>query len=120
MILELENLAVECIIGDLPDERTHLQTLRVDVALTLADHAAWSDSLDDTVDYAELTETIRCTLIKAECRMIERAAFLVAEVCMASPLVAEVTAKVTKTGAVAHLGAARAVYHAVRGETDEK
>ena len=43
MTLELNGLSVVCIIGELPEERTRLQRLRVDVALTVADAAAASD-----------------------------------------------------------------------------
>ena len=81
MKLELNGIEVECIIGEREDERNRLQTLSVDVVMEIPDDAAESDALEDTVDYAELTELIRSELVAAKCRMIERAAYLVAEVC---------------------------------------
>ena len=62
MTLKLNGIDVDCVIGERPDERTRLQTLRVDVELEISDVAADSDSLSDTVDYAALTERIRAAL----------------------------------------------------------
>ena len=108
MKLELNGIDVDCIIGERPDERTRTQRLRVDVVLTIDDTAAETDELADTVDYAALTEGIRTVLVTAQCRMIERAAKVVCDVCRAEDGVRAVTAKVTKTGAVAHLESASA------------
>ena len=110
MKLELNGIEVECIIGEREDERNRLQTLSVDVAMEIPDDAAESDALEDTVDYAELTELIRSELVAAKCRMIERAAYLVAEVCRRDPRVRSVEARVTKSGAIPHLASASAVY----------
>ena len=93
MTLRLNGIDVDCVIGERPDERTRLQTLRVDVELEISDVAAETDSLVDTVDYAALTERIRAALASAKCRMIERAAKV----------------SVTKSGAVPHLESAQAV-----------
>lgn len=106
MTLSLNGIAVACIIGDLPEERTRLQTLRVDVALTVEPTAAKTDELADTVDYAALTERIRAALIAAECRMIERAAQVVLDVCRAEAKVAGARVTVTKAGAIPHLESA--------------
>jgi dihydroneopterin aldolase len=80
--------------------------------MTVGDRAAFSDSLDDAVDYAALSSRVREALVAAECRMIERAARLVAETCLAESGVLSVTAKVTKSGAVEGLGSASAVWEA--------
>lgn len=109
MKLELNGIEVECIIGERADERNRLQRLLVDVAMEIPDDAAASDALEDTVDYAELTELIRSELVAAKCRMIERAAHLVAEVCHRDPRVRFAEARVTKSGAVPHLVSATAV-----------
>lgn len=108
MVLELNGIGVECVIGDLPDERTRLQRLRVDVSLTIGDGAATSDALEDTVDYAALTERIRSALAKAECRMIERAAKVVLTVCLADEKVRKARVRVTKAGAIPNLESASA------------
>ena len=102
MTLELNGLSVDCIIGELPEERTRLQRLRVDAALTVADAAATSDELADTVDYAALTDRIRA----AECRMIERAAKVALDVCRADTKVRHARVKVTKSGAIPGLESA--------------
>ena len=105
--LKLNSVEVECVIGDLPEERTAEQKLLVDVALEmeLAD-AAESDRLNDTVDYALLVGNIREVLEEAKCRLLERAAGLVADVCLGDPRVERVTVSVRKFGSVPGLGSA--------------
>ena len=109
MILKLNNIDVACVIGERADERTRTQRLRLDVELTLDDTAAETDRLCDTVDYAALTEKIRAALVAAKCQMIERAAKIVAETCLADAKVSHVKATVTKSGAITHLESASAV-----------
>ena len=109
MKLELNGIDVECIIGERPDERTHPQRLRVDVVLTIGDEASETDELSGTVDYAALTEKIRVALVAAKCRMIERAAKVVADLCLEDAKVSAVRVRVTKTGAIPHLESASAV-----------
>ncbi len=110
MILELNALSVECVIGDRPSERTQPQRLLVDVRLEIDETVSESDALEDTVDYAALTEKIREALAKSQCRMIERAAKVVWKICRAFPSVRHATAKVTKAGAVPHLASASATF----------
>ena len=110
MILRLNGIAVDCVIGERPDERTRLQRLTVDVELELDGRAAETDELADTVDYAALAETVRAALVAAQCRMIERAAKVVCDVCCAETPVASATATVTKAGAVPGLASASATY----------
>ena len=112
MKLFLNALEVDCIIGELPHERTTPQRLSVDVEMAVGDEAAFSDSLDDAVDYAALSLRVREALAVAECRMIERAARLVAETCLAERGVLSAKAKVTKSGTVEGLGSASAVWEA--------
>ena len=111
MTLKLNGIDVDCVIGERPDERTRLQTLRVDVELEISDVAADSDSLSDTVDYAALTERIRAALASAKCRMIERAAKIVKDVCLclSDAKVRAAKVSVTKSGAVPHLESAQVV-----------
>lgn len=109
MKLKLNGIAVECVIGERPDERERTQRLRVDVELELDGRASETDELADTVDYAVLAERIRAVLVAARCRMIERAAKLVAEVCREDARVLGVTASVTKYGAIRQLESAEAV-----------
>ena len=110
MLLELNGIDVDCIIGELPDERIRKQSLSVDVALEIDDASAESDDLRDTVDYAALAKSIRKALVAAECRMIERAAKVAYDVCVADTKVRSASVKVTKAGAVPHLASASATY----------
>ena len=109
MKLELNGIDVDCIIGECPDERTRTQRLRVDVVLAIDDTAAETDELADTVDYAALTEGIRTALVAAKCRMIERAAKVVADLCLADEKVSAAKVRVVKSGAIQHLESAAAV-----------
>jgi len=109
MTLKLNGIEVECIIGERPEERTRLQTLRVDVELSVPDTAAETDELADTVDYAALAERIRAALAAAKCRMIERAAKVVRDVCLADEKVASAKVSVTKAGAIPRLASAQVV-----------
>ena len=114
MKLELNGIDVECIIGERPDERTRPQRLRVDVVLTVGDRASETDELADTVDYAALAERIRTALVEAKCRMIERAAKVVADLCLADAKVSAAKVRVVKGGAIPHLESAAAVIEATR------
>ena len=114
MRLELSGIGVDCIIGERPDERMRPQHLRVDVVLTIDDRVAETDELSDTVDYAALTEKVRAALVAAECRMIEHAAKVVLDLCLADAKVSAAKVPVTKSGAIPHLESAAAVIEAVK------
>lgn len=111
MTLKLTEIDVDCVIGELPEERVKTQRLLVDVELEISELAGETDNLEDTVDYAALTEAIRLSLIQGECRMIERAAKLVVETALkfGRGKVFAVRASVTKTGAIAHLKSATVI-----------
>ena len=105
--LKLNGIEVECIIGDLPEERASEQKILVDVLLDMdLEEASSTDSLEDTVDYALLVGNIREALEDARCRLLERAAGVVADVCLSDPRVESVTVGVRKFGSVPGLGSA--------------
>ncbi len=105
--LKLNGIVVDCILGDLPEERVTEQQVMVDVDLELdLQDAALSDSLEDTVDYALLVGNIREALEEARCRLLERAADVVADTCLLDPRVEHVTVSVKKFGTVNGLGSA--------------
>ena len=82
MVLSLNQLEVDCVIGERPDERERLQRLLIDAELEISPAAAGSDDLADTADYAELSEKITARLKEAKCMMIERAAHIAAAACL--------------------------------------
>ncbi|MBQ4198893.1 MAG: dihydroneopterin aldolase [Kiritimatiellae bacterium] len=105
--IKLNGIEVECIIGDLPEERENEQKILVDVSLDIdLEDAVASDRLDDTVDYALLVGNIREALEEAQCRLLERAAGVVADVCLSDPRVESATVGVRKFGSVPGLGSA--------------
>lgn len=105
--LRLNGIEVECILGDLPEERVNEQRILVDVELKLEMmDACESDHLTDTVDYALLVGNIREALEESRCRLLERAADVVADTCLADPRVEQVTVSVRKYGSVPGLGSA--------------
>ena len=114
MKLELNGIDVDCIVGERADERVRTQRLRVDVSLTVPDRAGETDELRDTVDYAALTEKIRAALVAAKCKMIERAARIVCDLCLEDVRASVAKVRVTKTGAIAHLESAAAVIEAAK------
>ena len=114
MKLELNGMDVACVIGERPDERVRTQHLSVDVSLEIPDTAAETDDLADTVDYAALTERICAALTEAKCRMIERAAKVVCDLCLGDPKVSAARVRVTKSGAIPHLESATAEIEAVK------
>jgi dihydroneopterin aldolase len=105
--LRLNGIEVHCIIGDLPEERVCEQRLMVDVELfvDLSD-AAESDDLADTVDYAGLSYKIRDALREAKCRLIEKAAKVVCDICLKEKSVAKVAVSICKAGCVPGLTSA--------------
>lgn len=103
MWLELNGLFVECIIGDLPEERVVPQRLRVDVAVEISDKVGYSDDLADTIDYPALTNEIGNALVAEKCKMIERAAVVVCETCLKNSRAISAKAKITKYGTVENM-----------------
>ena len=114
MTLKLNGIEVACVIGERPDERVRLQTLRIDAELEIPSAAASSDRLGETIDYAALTDAIRAALVEAKCQMIERAAKIAFDACSAAcRSVAGARPKsvtVTKSGAIPGLASASVVY----------
>lgn len=106
IILSLNQLEVNCVIGERPDERERLQKLIIDAELEISTASAFSDNLADTADYAALAEKISATLKDAKCMMIERAAYLAATICLEDKAVNAVNLKVTKSGAIEGLRSA--------------
>lgn len=110
MILRLNELQVDCILGDLPEERSVPQRISVSAELTLDDNAGAGDRLETTVDYAVLAERISSALVEGKCRLLECAAKLVAEECKKFSVVRKARCSVRKSGRIRNLGSAEVVY----------
>lgn len=84
-VILLENLRVECIVGDLPHERQFPQELFLNMTLTCdLSVAGRTDRLEDTVNYVAVIEAVRKALISAKCQMIERAAQVAVDAAFAT------------------------------------
>ena len=95
--VELRGLRVMALCGVLPEERARRQPFEIDVDV-FADlsRAGATDALDDTVDYGSLCERIVALALDEQYSLLERFATRVAEVVLATPLVAAVTVNVRK------------------------
>lgn len=109
MKLLVGGIEVYCIIGDRPEERLREQRILVDAKLEIADTAARTDLIEDTVDYVALAQRIRERLVEAKCILIERAAAIAAEAAHSFPGVVSAEISVTKHGAVPGIAYATAV-----------
>ena len=98
MLLELDEIQVECIIGELEAERIKKQILYVKVSIEVEQKAYLTDEIEDTVDYCEIVEKIKRNLENSKCRMIERAAKVVCDTCMSFERVRSVKAEARKEG----------------------
>ena len=116
MTLMIEGIEVECIIGDLPEEREREQTLVVDAELEIPDRAAETDALADTVDYAAAAERLVAALKAKGLRCAT------AESCTGGGVAAAITgvsgaSEVFAGGAVTYENAAKEKVLGVSGET---
>jgi dihydroneopterin aldolase/2-amino-4-hydroxy-6-hydroxymethyldihydropteridine diphosphokinase len=83
--------------GVLPEEQARPQPFEVDVALQVDLAAAGeSDALEDTVDYAAVSEAIGRVVSSERYHLLERLATRIAEVCCADPRVVGVSVTVRK------------------------
>lgn len=67
-----ENLKVECVIGDLPEEREKEQSIFVSLRVKCDfSKCTISDLLEDTVDYVTLADVCRTEAVEGKYRMLE-------------------------------------------------
>lgn len=104
MLLKLDGIWIDCILGDRPEERTNPQRIRIDAEFSLPMAAADSDRLEDTLDYVELKTRI-CEIAKgAKAQMMERLAKTICEATGARMV------RVTKFGTVEGLDSVSVEY----------
>jgi dihydroneopterin aldolase len=100
--IELERLAVRCIVGILPFERVTEQDIFLDVAMELDfAPAAESEHVSDTVDYASLAKDLSALVRERKFQLIETMAESCAALVLdAHPRVERVRVAVHKPAAV--------------------
>jgi FolB domain-containing protein len=85
-VIEIRQIAVNCIIGVYPAERSLPQPVELDVALSLdVRKAAATSNLGDTLDYARLVGELRFLLEMAEFHLLETAAESLCRFILAPP-----------------------------------
>lgn len=97
--IHINALAINTTVGCMPAERERRQGITLDVAIGLdLSGAAKSDSLADTVDYAEIEERIHILVSGSEFRLIEGLAGAVGRLVLAYGPVKLVKVRVEKPG----------------------
>ncbi|MEZ5383658.1 MAG: dihydroneopterin aldolase [Microthrixaceae bacterium] len=96
-LIELRGLRVMGSVGVLPEERSRLQPLEldVDVVVDLA-AAGHSDALVDTVDYGAICEAVAAACTSTHHDLLERLAQVVADVVLGFDGIPAVTVAVRK------------------------
>jgi dihydroneopterin aldolase len=96
-VIEIRGLRALGICGALPEEQARPQPLEVelDVVADLSDAGA-SDSLDDTIDYSAVCETIERIITEERFTLLERLAERLTEMLLVDERVESVTVVVRK------------------------
>ena len=98
----IKNLHIHCILGVYDRERNTPREVIVNVELGVdTKAAARSDDLADCLDYDQLSQKIRALAERARRLTVEALAEDIANLCLGSPQVQQVTVRVDKPGAVA-------------------
>lgn len=99
--LEIENLALETVLGVRPDERLSTRKVIVDIALERdLSRPGRTDELRDTVDWAALCTTLRQWARSRSFRLAEAfAEALAARILAGDPSIEAVSVRVRKMGA---------------------
>lgn len=97
----IRDLALRCIIGLYPEERTNKQDVIINVTLETDLRAAGkSDDLSDTVDYKTIKLAILEFVENSSFNLIESLADGIAAICLKAPRVQTATVTVDKPGAL--------------------
>jgi dihydroneopterin aldolase len=100
-IVFIKELKIEMILGIMPHERETPQSVVIDVEL-FSDirQSAETDSMQMAVDYAKVAGEIRSWCAAHQPYTVEALATQLAELCLARPMVSEVTLSVSKPNAI--------------------
>jgi dihydroneopterin aldolase len=125
-VIAIDRLAVDCVVGIYPHERSVLQPLLIDVRMALdTEHAGSSQRLRRTVDYAQVASQIAFLLQSCRFHLLETAAHALTRYLLAPPAlgedrprVQEVMLRLTKPDALGGKGTPSLEVH--RDATDVK
>jgi len=99
--ISIRRLAVSCIIGCNPPERTHEHTVYVSASLACdCSKAGHSDDLNDTINYHALAMSLRDIALKGKYHLIEAMAEAMAADCLRHEGVVSVRITVEKPSAI--------------------
>jgi D-erythro-7,8-dihydroneopterin triphosphate epimerase len=99
--IHIRDLALRCVIGVFPEERTERQDILLNIALSCDfGRSVDTDRLEDTVDYKALTKRIIALVEASEFRLLEALADRVAGICLEDPRVNRATVCIDKPGAL--------------------
>ncbi len=99
--IHIRDLALRCIIGIYPEERTNKQDVVINVTMeTDLRKAGQSDDLNDTVDYKAVKLEILSLVENSEFKLIESLAERIAEICLNADGVESATVTIDKPGAL--------------------
>ncbi len=97
----IRDLALRCIIGLYPEERTNKQDVIINVTMETDLRAAGrSDDLNDTIDYKAIKLEILDFVENSSFNLIESLADGVAAICLVDERVTSVTVTIDKPGAL--------------------
>jgi dihydroneopterin aldolase len=82
-LISIEDLQVQCIIGENPEERLHVQTVFISICVgTDIRAAAESDDLKLSIDYTKMAECAKEVAIKGKFLLIETMAERIAQMLL--------------------------------------
>jgi nucleoside triphosphatase len=104
-IISINNLTFDCIVGIYAEERVTPQPLTLEIKLhTNTSRSAISRNVSDTVDYAELKETIVHFVKEQKFGLLEEMVEAVANITLENPLIQKVTIEAKKPHAFSRIG----------------
>jgi len=117
--LNIDNLRCSCHIGCKEEERQLPQVLFISVSMGIdTKHAALSDDLDLTVNYAKLNKELLKLCEQSTCKLIETLAANIAAYCLSDkyPLIQVVRIRIAKPAGIANADGASLTICRRRGE----
>lgn len=100
-LIGLEEIRIDCIIGDLPEERVKKQVILVDLKVEAEiDRCLYEDDLAYTVDYVALADECKRVAREGKFRMLETYAGEVLQQIFKKFAVQKVWIKVKKPGSI--------------------